>query len=153
MSKLLLLLVTLVVGACAHPTTRAQSVTTVNPTESFSFKGTYEANEIFEKKGIYYINGFTRGGGYVQDGKFVDYYPVVTAHKMQGTAYIFERGKPTSDGPGIETGFSRGNFIDGRKDGPWIYVTFATPEVTIREEYRLGKLLSRKPGPRYPDAQ
>jgi hypothetical protein len=153
MSKLLLLLVTLLLGTCAHPITQVPSVSTASSTEPFSFKGTYDANEIYQKKGIYYINSFIRGGGYVQDGKFVDYYPVVIPHKMQGTAYIFERGKPTSDGPGIEIGFSRGNFIDGRKDGPWVYVTFAKPEVTIREEYRMGKLLSRKPGPRYLDSQ
>ena len=83
MSKLLLLLVTLLLGTCAHPTTQVPSVSTASSTEPFSFKGTYDANEIYQKKGIYYINSFTKGGGYVQYGKFVDYYPVVTPHKMQ----------------------------------------------------------------------
>lgn len=147
MSKIFFLLLALLSGACAHPVTQAQSIPGPVRTEPFAFKGNYDADEISQKKGLYY----TRIGSYTL--KDVEYEYIVNApQRMQGTFYIFERSKPTSDGPGVEIGFSHGNFINGCKDGPWVYVTFATPEVTVREEYRMGKLLSRKPGPRYPNA-
>lgn len=147
MNKALFFLLAWLLGACAHPVTQAQSVPSAARTEPFAFKGSYDADEIYRKGGLYY----TRIGSYSYKNQDFEYI-VNTPQKMQGTFYIFTRGKPTSDGEGTELGFSHGTFIDGRKDGPWVYVTFATPNITVREEYRMGKLVSRKPGPPYPDA-
>lgn len=126
-------------GGCAQP---ARHVATAEP---FAFKGTYDAPEVFEKRGVYY----TRIGSRLRDGE-EQTYTANAPHKMEGTFYIFERGKPGPyGGPGIEIGYSHGAFTAGRKNGQWVYVTFASPEATIREEYNRGKLLSRKPGAPY----
>jgi hypothetical protein len=134
---------------------RAQTVSILGGGEAFSFRGSYDSEEIFQKKGLYYTQ---TGSRFI--GEKEHKYKVTVPQKMQGYTYIFASAPPVSHVKGdcemitggLPSGFSYGNFIDGRKDGSWVYVTFATPEVTVREEYRMGKLLSRKPGPRYPDA-
>jgi hypothetical protein len=117
-------------------------------TEPFAFKGTYDATEVYKKKRGYY----THSGSRLYNGQ-EQVYTTRSPQKMEGTFYIFKRGKPGPyGGRGIETGYSHGAFVAGYKDGPWVYVTFATPERTIREEYHNGKLLSRKLGGPYEGA-
>ncbi len=137
------------------PALQAQSASALGVGEPFSFRGSYEVEEIFQKDSLYYTQ---TGSRFIGEKEYK--YTVAVPQKMQGNTYIFASTPPVSHisgdcemiTGGLPIGFSYGNFINGRKDGFWVYVTFATPEVTVREEYRMGKLLSRNPGPRYPDA-
>lgn len=123
----------------------------------FYFKGTYDSAEVFQNQGIYYTRAFKS----LHSKQNAD--TLVNPQKMQGSTYIYVRSPAASPAQqGEDLRFSYGRFVDGRKDGPWLYVKFEKrilmdsiprnmPSVdsTVVEEYRRGKLLRRKRGAPY----
>lgn len=139
-----------------QPVTYPGTATPMIP--SFLFKGFYDSTEIFQKRGVYY----TRIGQQLRKTSRADTL-LPRPQKLQGIPYIYVREPivpPATIGKDLRV--SWGRFVDGRKDGEWFYAKFIqvltadstmqtqpSPDSTVIEEYRMGRLLRRKRGGAY----